>query len=170
MKKFFTARLAAGLPILLALIAQSALAQQGPQGPFANVSAAAVCTVTTTTTGTDVLVNALLVQKQKPGPGTYEVPRVTYSLEQKIPGNPKFQEVGGSRVIENLGLSIPEVAAGQSVEVDSHLYENVCTNLRIDPRANAVRAVVEITVSNANPHRGLDHTGRCLSFPNPCKR
>lgn len=152
--------------LALALIALPAWAQQGP---FANVTANAECTVVTDDS-TDLLVSALLEQKTKPGPGIYEVGRVSFFLEQKISGNPKFMRVDGSFVEEPISDSFPEVAAGDDVEVATHLYQDVCS-LSIDPAANAIRAVVEVEVLNANPNRpaGLIHTGRCVSVPNPCR-
>jgi len=119
-----------------------------------------------------VLVSALLEQKEKSGPGTYVVGNGFFYLEQKLPGNPKFVQVPGSDRLELVGASFDEVAAGEQVEVATHQYDAICNNLGIDPDANAIRALVEIEVLNANPARkgGLIHTGRCLSFPNPCRQ
>lgn len=132
---------------------------------YANVIANAECTVD----GDDVLVEAFLEQKEKLGPGPY-VRVVTFILEQHIRNVPKFQEVFGSHYDELVEHMFPEMAAGESVSVATHDYEDICTI--IDPDANAIRAVVEVEVSNSNPNRGKDgviHTGRCISFPNPCR-
>jgi len=135
---------------------------------YANVIANAECTVD----GDDVMVEAFLEQKEKLGPGP-EVGLVTFVLEQHIPGAPKFQEVFGSNADVHVDNAFPEMPAGESVSVAPYDYADICTAFTIDPNANAIRAVVAVEVLNSNPNRGNDglvHTGRCISFPNPCRQ
>ena len=131
---------------------------------FANVTVDAECTVT----GADVLVDAGLTQKDAPSSGPV-VSQVVYILEQHFPKQKDWFPVGIPVVVT---FSPPETFAllepGQRYDVDT---EDLGVCGVVSPGANAVRAVVEITVKNANPKRpaGLIHTGRCISFPNPCK-
>ncbi len=132
---------------------------------YANVIANAECTVY----DTNVLVSALLEQKEKPGPGYYKVGKVTFILEEHFPGHPMFKKVDESTVTKDVNQKFEEVDPGEQVEVATHEYMNICN--MVDANANAVRAVVEVEVLNSNPKRRAEliHTGRCISFPNPCK-
>lgn len=159
-----------GLLIALILGTSPPWAQGGgPQGPFANVRANAQCTIQETD---DLRVVALLEQKEKIGVEAYEVGDVTFSLEQKIGNNPKFQPVSGSTVVVPVVTSFEAVEPGQEVEVATNIYDNICAKLPIDPGANSVRAVVEIEVLNAKEtnNDGRIRTGRCVSLASPCKR
>lgn len=133
---------------------------------FANVIANAECVID----NGNVLVTASLEQKPKAGPGTYEVGNVKFILEQHLRAN-KFETIADSRDVVPVNSSFDEVDEGESVDVASLLYEDICSALDVDPEANALRAVVEVEVTNSNPKRkaGQIHTGRCISFPNPCR-
>ena len=157
--------LMAGLAVALALAAGSAWAQENASKPlFANVSANAQCTVT----GAEVTVNAGLIQKDVASSGPV-VSTVVFSLEQHFPNQKDWNVVGGTVATETVNTAFPLKAAGERYDVVTHNYLGVCS--QVSPAANAVRAVVQITVDNANPKRpaGLIHTGRCVSFPNPCR-
>ncbi len=68
------------------------------------------------------------------------------------------------------GMPLP---AGELYPVGTVTYESICSALfQVDPTANAIRAVVMVDVMNSNPDRkrGTIHTGRCISFPNPCRQ
>ena len=131
---------------------------------FANVSANAVCTVD----GTDVLVDAGLIQKDAPSSGP-DVSTVVFSLEQHFPKQKDWNTVGGTVVTQAVNQDFDLLDAGERYDVATWTYVGVCS--LVNPDANAVRAVVQITVDNANPKRpgGLVFTGRCVSFPNPCR-
>ena len=62
----------------------------------------------------------------------------------------------------NLGSEL-----GSSVDVTSDEYYPLCTN--IDPKANAIRAVAVVTVSNAQAGKPKNFLGRSVSIANPCK-
>ena len=143
----------------------SALAQTS-KPLFANVSTDAQCTVT----AANVLVDAGLIQKDAPSSGP-QVSQVVFSLEQHFPNLKDWTFVVGSNVTQTFTppKDLPLLPAGERYDVTTQTYSNVCS--LVSPTANAVRAVVQITVDNANPKRpgGLIHTGRCVSFPNPCR-
>lgn len=144
-------------------LASPALAQKDP---FANVKADALCTVI----GANVMVDVGLIQKDAPSSPPV-VSLVLYSWEQHFPNRPKWETVGGSADHPfNPPLTFDLLAAGERYDVDIH-DQDVCS-LGVSPDANAVRAVVQITVDNANLKRsgGSIHTSRCVSFPNPCKQ
>ena len=133
---------------------------------YANVIANALCTVD----GTDVMVDAGLTQKDAPSSGPV-IDQVTFALEEHFPNQRDWKPIAGSLVTVDF---VPNVVfdllpAGDRYDVATHDYTDLCS--LVDPNANAVRPVVEITVVNANPKRpgGLVFTGRCISFPNPCR-
>ena len=132
---------------------------------FANVSADAQCTVT----GTDVMVDAGLIQKDVPSSGPV-VSQVVFSLELHFPNQRDWQPLAGTVVTQSGIQTFPLKPAGDRYDVATQDYVGICSQ-GVSPAANAVRAVVQITVDNANPKRpgGLIHTGRCISFPNPCR-
>ena len=142
----------------------SASAQSAAKPLFANVSADAQCTVT----GTDAMVDAGLIQKDAPSSGPF-VSTVGFSLEQHFPNQNDWKPVAGTQVTVAVNTAFPLKPAGERYDVATNDYVGVCS--QVSPAANAVRAVVQITVDNANPKRpgGLIHTGRCISFPNPCR-
>ena len=153
---FFTA-------LSLALLAGPAEAR-GPKPDSANVIANAECLAE----NGNVMVTAFLEQKPKIGPAP-EVGQVTYILEQHIRG-----KSGGWSEIDrddttNLGgaaFPFPTPAEGETREVNDHDFLDICP---LGPNVNAIRAVVEVEVTNSNEKRnaGQIHTGRC-SVPNPC--
>jgi hypothetical protein len=160
------AKLSAAVALTFAALAFAGLSWAANPN-YANVIANAECTVD----GDDVLVEAFLEQKEKLGPGP-QVGVVTFTLEQHIRNVPQFQMVFGSDIDEPVSHTFAEMPAGESVSVATHDYEDICTTFLIDPNANAIRAVVEVEVLNSNPNRGKEgviHTGRCISFPNPCR-
>ena len=157
--------------LVAALFAAPAWGQgkrRGEKVSYSHVIAKAECMVD----GDDILVTAMLEQSADSGPGTYDVGGVAFVLEEWGRGKRRFQEITDSWAKMPVYLSFPEVAEGERVEVATHLYEDVCSTLKIDPSASALRAVVQIEVLNADPNRkgGLIHTGRCTSFPNPCRK
>jgi hypothetical protein len=173
------------LKIMIALVGFFAIAlalsavPANANPPFANVIAKAECVVNETDGVVDVTVLAILEQKEKIGPAP-EVGLATVVLEEHIRRQPKFQEVEGSlqehdftQTDQSAGTPFPFLtpAEGETVEVHIFEYENICASFGIDPDANAIRAVVEIEVLNSNDKRkaGQIHTGRCISFANPCQ-
>ena len=147
----------------VSLLFGSQIAQAG-NPLFANVTANALCTVD----GTDVLVDAGLIQKDAPSSGP-DVSTVVFSLEQHFPNQKDWKPVGGTEVTQDVNRDFDLLPAGERYDVALQDYQGVCT--QISPAANAVRAVVQITVDNANTKRpgGKVYTGRCVSFPNPCR-
>lgn len=131
---------------------------------FANVTASAENVVA----GTDVIVDAGLIQKDTPSSGPF-VSTVTFSLEQHFPNEKFWSEVAGSSVVDNVNTTFDLLPAGERYDVATNDYDDICG--LVDPGANAVRAVVQITVDNANDKRpgGNTFTGRSTGFPNPCK-
>lgn len=131
---------------------------------YANVTADAECTVTET----DVMVDAGLIQKDAPSSGPV-VSQVVFSLEQHFPKQKDWTLVLGSEVTQTVNETFDLLDPGERYDVATQDYVGVCTF--VSPAANAVRAVVQITVVNANSKRpgGNVFTGRCVSFPNPCK-
>ncbi len=133
---------------------------------FSNVTANALCTVD----GTDVLVDAGLIQKDVPSSGPV-VDQVTFFLEQHFPKRSGWESIAASFVTVDFDPNevFDLLPAGERYEVATHDYLDACS--LVDGSANAVRAVVQITVLNANTKRpgGQVLTGRCISFPNPCR-
>ena len=62
----------------------------------------------------------------------------------------------------NLGSEL-----GSRVDVADNDYNPLCTN--IDAKANAIRAVAVVTVSNAQAGKPKNFLGRSVSIANPCK-
>ena len=125
--------------------------------------------------GDDVLVTAILEQSAIIGPAP-KVGMVTVILEQHVRNRPKFHPIGMSfreQDLANAEFSFEMPAEGETVEVTTFDYMDICTTLAgyIDPDANAIRAVVGVQVTNSSDQRkaGQIHTGRCISFPNPCR-
>jgi len=142
----------------------SASAQSAAKPLFANVSADAQCTVT----GTEVMVDAGLIQKDTPSSGPF-VSTVVFSLEQHFPNKNDWNTIAGSIMTQGVNTPFALLPAGERYDVALQDYIGVCD--LVSPAANAVRAVVKITVDNANRARpGANvFTGRCISFPNPCR-
>ncbi len=140
---------------------------------YANVIANAECTVSGGAGApVNVLVTASLEQKPAPGPGTYVVGNVAFILEQHLKAN-NFESIDSSLKLVPINASFDEVDEGESVDVATANYTDICNdpNFTINPEANAIRAVVEVEVLNSNPKRKAEliHTGRCISFANPCR-
>jgi len=159
MKKVFVVMCIVAVSLLLS--SQVALAGKTF---FANVKADAICTVI----DTDVMVDAGLVQTDAPSSGPI-VSTAMFSLEQHFPNTNFWVPVGGSEVTVDVSTAFDLLPAGERYDVATQDYLGACS--LISPDANAVRAVVQITVDNANPRRpsGQVFTGRCISFPNPCR-
>ena len=156
-----------GLAVALAMVLSLAIPSSGSAQKtfFANVSADAQCTVS----GADVLVEADLIQKDAPSSGPF-VSTVDFALEQHLPNHNDWAQVGGSQVTVGVNNQFDLLGPGERYNnVESTDYPKVCE--LVNQAANAVRAVVKITVTNANTKRpGANvFTGRCISFPNPCK-
>ena len=151
------------LAIAMFAATQPALAQKPL---FANVSSNAQCTLLP---GPDLLVDAGLIQKDAPSSDPY-VSTVVFSLEQHFPNQSKWFAVSGSDVTQGVNDGFDLLPAGERYDVATNTYSPVCSQA-ISPFANAVRAVVKITVDNANTSRPGSNvfTGRCVSIPNPCK-
>ena len=150
--------LALGLPV-------SASAQRPL---FANVSADAQCTVTGSPV--EVTVDAGLIQKDVPSSSPV-VSSVSIRLEEHLPGQKAWSLVPGTATTQTFSpaMTFTLLPAGELYEVTTQDYQGVCT--QVSAAANAVRAVVQITVDNANDKRpgGQVFTARCTSFPNPCR-
>ena len=146
----------------------SASAQSAAKPLFANVSADAQCTVTSTAAMKDVMVDAGLIQKDTPSSGPF-VSTVVFSLEQHFPNKNYWSSVDNSEVKQDVNTAFALLPAGGRYDVALQDYSGVCS--LVSQAANAVRAVVQITVDNANTKRpGANvFTGRCISFPNPCR-
>lgn len=149
------------LAVLLSSVALISLAH-ATSDLTSKVGADAQCTVT----GTDFAVNAGLIQKDAPSAGPY-VSTVTFSLEQNLPAAGGWVAVAGSSVGVTINQQFTLLPAGGRYDVASYTYSNVCSLL--NPGANAVRAVVQITVDNAAAHRvdGNVFTARC-GQTSPC--
>jgi len=157
---------ASALAIYLALLAAPAAAG-GPKPDSANVDANANCLVTDGTVDKDVMVTAILEQKAKIGPAP-DVGDVRYILQQHIRGQSGWVQIDEATDYVGASFPFPTPAGGETVEVDTHDFLNICSLL--DASANAIRAVVEVEVTNSNDQRNTRqiHTGRCISLPNPC--
>jgi hypothetical protein len=129
----------------------------------AKVRADAQCTLT----GTDLSVNAGLVQRDAPSSGPY-VSTVTFSLEENVSGSASWSAVSGSTYSVSVNKQFDLLPAGGRYELATYDYSNLCA--LVSPSANAVRAVVQITVDNAgNENRpdGNVFTSRC-GETSPC--
>ncbi|MDH3512162.1 MAG: hypothetical protein OER85_15025 [Gammaproteobacteria bacterium] len=151
---------------------------------FANVKATAECTPAEPTDALTVLVG--LVQT-KDGSIDPAVGNVTVYLEEHVRGVPKFSEVTDSAIMVDKMATVFQFLTGDqgdTVDVHAFDYSNICTgdilpdpddlnppDFTINSDANAIRAVVEVEVTNSNTNRRNQlgvHTARCISFPNPC--
>ncbi|HSF95088.1 MAG TPA: hypothetical protein VLA52_08670 [Thermohalobaculum sp.] len=157
---------ASALAISLALLAAPAAAG-GPKPDSANVVANANCLITDGYIDKDVMVTAILEQKEKIGPAP-DVGDVRYILQQHIRGQSGWLDIVDHTNDVDASFQFPTPAGGETVEVDTHDFLDFCG--LVDPSANSIRAVVEIEVTNSNDQRntGQTHTGRCISLPNPC--
>jgi len=144
--------------VAVSLLLGSQVAEAG-KPVYANVTVDAVCTVT----GTDVSVDAGLIQKDVRSSGPI-VSTATFSLEQHYPNQNFWVPIDGSAVTVDVNTAFDLLAAGGRYAVATQGYSGLCS--QVTPDANAVRAVVNITVDNSN--KGV-FTGRCVSFPNPCR-
>jgi hypothetical protein len=154
------------LAVSLLVVSQVALAGKGP---LANVRVDAQCTVTQKDDGTfDVQVDAGLIQT-KDGGAAPIVTHVEFVLQQHFAKQNLWQSVTSATVPPPADpFDLLPSGGRYPVAVDD--FEDICGLLSpaitVDPAANAVRVEVNITVENSN--KGV-FTGRCISFPNPCK-
>ena len=157
---------ASAIALSLTLLVAPALAA-GPKPDSANVIANADCVGSDGISDKDVMITAILEQKEKIGPAP-EVGDVTFILEQHIRNRPQWNTIDSLTVPIDAIFPFPTPAAGETVEVADHTFLDICTLLDAD--ANAIRGVVKVEVTNSNPNRndGQIHTGRCISIPNPC--
>jgi len=131
----------------------------------AKAGADAVCTLT----GTDLSVNAGLIQKDEPSSGPY-VSSVTFSLEENLPNSTTWTAVAGSNVVVPVNKQFDLLPAGGRYEVATNDYSNLCS--LVSPTANAFRAVVQITVDNGGSQKrpgGNVFSARC-SDTSPCRQ
>jgi hypothetical protein len=131
----------------------------------AKVRADAVCTLT----GTDLSVNAGLIQRDAPSSGPY-VSSVTFSLEENLPNSTSWTPVANSSVLVAVNKQFDLLPAGGRYEVATYDYSNLCS--LVSPSASAFHAVVEITVNNAgNENRpgGNVFSARC-GDTSPCRQ
>jgi len=141
---------------------------------FANVKATALCTpasdgVLTVEAGIEVTKTN---EDQKPFVGT-----VTVFLEQHTPGAPGWPRILNSTQTAEVNADFTDGMEGDTATVATFDYPNldpivdhICA--LVDVEANAIRAVVEVEVENANENQrggqGTLHLARCISFANPC--
>lgn len=131
----------------------------------AKASADAVCTLT----GTDLSVNAGLIQLDEPSSAPY-VSTVTFSLEENLPNSTTWTPVAGSSAVVAVNKQFDLLPAGGRYEVATYDYSNLCS--LVSPSAHSFRAVVQITVDNAGSEKrpgGNVFSARC-GDTSPCRQ
>ena len=157
----------------LALLLASLASPAWSGNKFANVKATAECTldgtILTVTVGIEVTKTN---EDQVPEVGTVDV-----VLEQHTAGISGWPEVAGSAQSVDVDQVFTDGIEGDTATVATFDYPdsdplvpNICDLVSLD--ANAVRAVVDVEIENANANQrngqGTSHLARCISFANPC--